>query len=71
MEAAWTILRHGSILFLPIEYLHLGLDLFFSGLVLDYPDVSLGHRRADLTLRLVCELDELAPLPSASKRTAR
>jgi hypothetical protein len=45
------ILRHRSILFLPIECLHLGLDLlFFSGLVLDYSDVSLGHRRADLTL---------------------
>jgi hypothetical protein len=34
-----------------VEFLFLGFALLFlSRLILDYPDVSLGRRRADLTL---------------------
>jgi hypothetical protein len=51
MKAARPILHRRSVLFLSLNFSPLGLALlFFSGLIFDYPDVSLGRRRADLTL---------------------
>ena len=51
MKAARPILHRRSVLFLSLKFLPLGLALlFFSGLIFDYSDVSLGHRRTDLTL---------------------
>jgi hypothetical protein len=39
------------VLFLSLKFLVLGFDLLFpKRLILDYPDVSLGGSRADLTL---------------------
>jgi hypothetical protein len=51
MKAARPILHRGSVLFLSLQFLPLGLALlFFRGLIFDYTDVSLGCRRAELTL---------------------
>lgn len=62
----------GPILPMALKFLILGFDpLFPKRLILDYPDVSLGGSRADLTIGFFCEPPELASLPSASQRTAR
>ena len=51
MKAARPIFHRRSALCLSLQFLPLGLALlFFSELILDYPDVSLRRRRADLTL---------------------
>jgi hypothetical protein len=50
MKAAPTIL-HRSVFFLPLEFLFLGFALlFFSGLIFDYSDVSLGGSQTDITI---------------------
>jgi hypothetical protein len=51
MKAARPILHRRSVLFLSLKFLFLGFDLLFPRrLILDYPDVSLGGSRTDLTI---------------------
>ena len=65
MKAAWAILRQ-EILSSCLQW-RLGIDRpYLTGLILDDPDVTLCRNWTGLPLRRLCELPELAFLPSTT-----